>query len=205
MTSSLQLSDSEIAIINEISKVGGKNTSDALSKMTDQQLSVEISKSRMVEIEEIGGIMEGDGLAVAIYLKITGDLGGGIVLILPEKSALALVDILLKNSIGTTIRLDEMGQSALKETGNVLAGNYLASLADYLGLKLLESIPDITADTAESIMNALAIELSETTDEALIFKMRFVVAEEVVKGQMLMFFEADSAKKMLEALNKKNS
>ena len=97
-----------------------------------------------------------------------------------------------------------MGKSALKETGNIVAGNYLAALADYLGLKILESVPDLTTDNSEAILNALAIELSQTTEEALIFKMKFFLGAETVKGQLLMFFDLDSAKKVLETINIKS-
>lgn len=186
--------------LNHISEVAGRNASEALSKLTDQKLEVVIMGSEVVSIEDINDVLDADDVVTAVYLEIKGDLNGGIILAFPERSSLSLVDILLKKSDGETVSIDDMAKSVLKETGNILAGNYLAALSNYLKLNALESIPDITSDSAESIMNSLAIEISRHSFEALLFKMNFVVDKAVIKGQMIIFFDSDSAKKMIDAL-----
>jgi len=192
----------ELEKLNKISKLGSKSASDALSKMTNQDIAVHIAESRLIEVEKLSTVVDGDTLSVAVYLRIEGDIHGGVVLLLPEGSALALLDLLFKKEKGTHKKIDQEGESALKETGNILVGNYLAALADSLGFNLLESIPDITKDLANAIMNALAIELSENSNDAIIFDTQFEISGTDVSGQMIIFFDEDCGDQLVEALKK---
>jgi chemotaxis protein CheC len=203
MYTDLTISQQEADKLTAISELGGKKASEALSIMTNQELSVEISGTDIAKLEEISKSIGENDLVTAVFLKIQGDLNGGIILLFPEKSGLNMVDLLLKNQSGTTQKLDSMGISALKETGNILVGNYLTAMSNNLHLNVIGSVPDLATDMKDSIMNSIAVELSKNNArETMIFKMQFQVTDNSTSGQMLMFFDAASAEKMKSVISK---
>lgn len=199
----LELSAEDLRKMDNISTRGSASASEALSIMTDQELSVEISNTDIIDIEQIQKNIEANGIVTAVYLKIKGDLIGEIIFMFPESSGLSLVDMLFKRDPGTTLILDDMGESALKEVGNILAGNYLAALSNYLSINLLESVPDIASDMEESILNSIALELSQHTDETLVFEMKFNVSDDTTNGKMLIFLEDNSIQTLQKLLKDK--
>jgi chemotaxis protein CheC len=203
MYTDLTISQQEADKLTAISELGGEKASEALSIMTNQELSVEISGTDIAKLEEISKSIGENDLVTAVFLKIQGDLNGGIILLFPEKSGLNMVDLLLKNQSGTTQKLDSMGISALKETGNILVGNYLTAMSNNLHLNVIGSVPDLATDMKDSIMNSIAVELSKNNArETMIFKMQFQVTDNSTSGQMLMFFDAASAEKMKSVISK---
>ncbi|EKD63515.1 MAG: CheC, inhibitor of MCP methylation [uncultured bacterium] len=195
------ISKEDLKKMGEISEAGSKSASSALSVMTGQDIAIEISDPEIVQIEQLQKNSK-NGLVVSVLLKIEGELNGEMLLVLPESSAMKLVDILLRKKSQKTVKLDKLSESALREVGNILVGNYLSALSNALKMELLESVPDLVLDTRESIMNSLVVEISQHGYETIVFKMEFEVQKEEVKGEMFMFFNPQSIEKILEKIKK---
>ena len=191
------ISDKVLKLLSSVSEKGSANASKALSVMTGQDIAVDISEPELIQIEKLSQDSR-NGIVVSVLLKMEGEMEGEILLIFPEDSAMSLVDVLMKKKHGKTVKLDKMDESALKEVGNILAGNYLSSLSTELHLNLLESVPDLVVDTKASVMNSLAVEISQRSFEALVFRMEFEVGKDGIKGEMLMYIAEKSVAKITQ-------
>src|SRR5690606_32522548 len=95
---------------------------------------------------------------------------------------------------------DEMELSALQEIGNILAGSYLTSLADFAQLSLVPSVPALAIDMALAILSHGLIELGRSGDVALVIDTTFMYNTEQVKGHFFLIPDPPSFKTLFGAL-----
>src|SRR4051794_21079690 len=82
--------------------------------------------------DRVGGFEQ---VVIAVFLRVEGDAPGNMFFLIEEDSAKKLLRNLLALD-GSNEGYSEMEYSALAEIGNILAGSYLSSLADFTQLYL---------------------------------------------------------------------
>jgi len=197
------LNEKDIGLINEMSKKCSTDASQALSVMTGRELEVTIFDAQNMDTEQFSKQHGADEIAFTVYLEINGDISGGIALIFEQSSALKIAEILLNREEGSMKLLDDLGRSAIKETGNILAGNYLATLADILDIHVLESVPYMAQSTLNSALSTISVEMSKNADEALVLNMDIAISGSRATAQMLMFYDNASAEKLVKIIRSK--
>lgn len=121
-----------------ISRQGMDQAAEMLSRLLRQPVSVEVADVWMSDQQHSVSMATGDFLG--IYMGVSGDITGGLLLVLSESCAEWLSRQLLgTETIGDL--LQEPVSSTLKEVGNILSSSFLASLDDQLGLRALPSPP----------------------------------------------------------------
>jgi chemotaxis protein CheC len=139
-------------------------------------------------------------MVAGIYLPVTGDIKGAALLILPKETAFILSDLLVKRPPGTTRKLTPLDESALKEVGNIISGNYLTVLSDILQVKIVEHIPDFSFDMFGAIVDQIITKFAQKTENALVIEIEFVFKPETLKGYFLLLFEIEQFKAIGGAL-----
>ena len=86
----------------------------------------------LTSMEKVPGVIaaKDEELAAFITSSLQGDLRGRLCLILPSKSAETLVKMLLDRPIASLDLLNAMESSLLVETGNIMAGSFIAAMGD---------------------------------------------------------------------------
>lgn len=69
--------------------------------------------------------------------------------------------------------LSEMELSALSEIGNILAGSYLSSLADFTSLTMYPTVPALAMDMAGAILGYGLLQFGQMGDDALLIDTTF--------------------------------
>lgn len=196
---SLQPSDQDI--LKEIGNIGAGNASKALSDMTDQKIEVGFPTVKLEELDKIPEIIEKETeemIAVWLDVNLDGENRGmgRLLLLMNSKSALKLSDKLTSREIE---ELDSMGKSSLKETGNILSGSALTAITNFMDMRLIEGIPKLEEEPLEDIMSDVVFEISSEDEEALIFRTKFSVDEDI-SAYFLFVFRDGGKKLMLESL-----
>ena len=196
---SLQPSDQDI--LKEIGNIGAGNASKALSDMTDQKIEVGFPTVKLEELDKIPEIIEKETeemIAVWLDVNLDGeDKGmGRLLLLMNSESALKLSDKLTSREIE---ELDSMGKSSLKETGNILSGSALTAITNFMDMRLIEGIPKLEEEPLENIMSDIVFEISSEDNEALIFRTKFSVDEDI-SAYFLFVFRDGGKELMLESL-----
>jgi len=202
-----QISKQGIVQLEKMAQAGSKNASASLSRLIDQEMKVVSLAVRTLPVEKITEIIGSpEDMVTTIIMEIKGDVFGRLALIYPQKASFNVADLLAKRENGVTTRLSELDKSALKETGNIIAGAFLSAISDYLAVNMVESIPDIATDMLKSTIDfMLAGFAKKGTSEAVAFEIDFEMgtaeeAEGRVGAYFVLLLDVESVTKILEAL-----
>ena len=181
------LSPTQLDTLKEVSNVGMGHAATALSRMLKAKVGLRVPRIAMIDIGDIPELVGGAEAEVAgIRLAMNGPTRGTLLLVFPGDSARGLLTRLLGGRAAEP--LDEMGVSALKEVGNILASAYLVALGGMLGMPLLPSVPQLAWDMAGAVLDQILGELGETGERALLVETEFHGEEslpEVIRGPFL--------------------
>lgn len=163
-----------------VSAVGG------LSQMLGREISVSHIGTRRVALREAAGLFGGaDAPTAAIYLGMSGDATGHMVLVYPPAIAFQLVDLALGDAPGTANSLAEMERSVLGEIGNVMGSSFLNTVADVTGVSIRVSPPAVMLDMAGAVLDAALADVMVHGDEAVVVEMTFGTPDHEVRGTFL--------------------
>ena len=191
--------------LREVGHVGAQHAATALSKMIGQTVKAKLLAARMTSLDDLPELVgDRETMVSGIYLPVTGDISGSLLMVFPQKSALTLVDVLLKKKLGTTKKLSEMDKSALSEAGNILAGNCLTALSHVLEMHLVEHIPDSAHGMVGALIDNVAIAFGQKAERALIIQVELSTEAKIkVVGYFFLLFALKEAHAMLRTLRAK--
>ncbi|MGD0565937.1 MAG: chemotaxis protein CheC [Candidatus Goldiibacteriota bacterium] len=196
------LTDIQMDALKEVGNIGAGHAATALSQLIKKKIMISVPEVKVIKTQDIEHLLgEPNTLVAGIIMNVLGDISSKIVLLLTRESALSLVDMLLQKPVGSTKVLSEVGNSAIKETGNILAGAYMNSLNEFLGLMLLPSVPNLVFDIASAILSSLSDGFDGMSTHILSIETQFSEAnEQVIKGYLLLIPDVPSVKVLLETI-----
>jgi len=184
--------------LQEINKQAAINVSHALSKLIDSPVTVEVARAEIKNVDQLSPIIGKEEIVAGIYLPITGDVKGASLLIFPKETAFTLSDLLVKRKPGTTRKLTELDQSALKEVENIISGTYFTVMSNRLQIKLIQHIPSFSFDMFGAIISQIITKFAQETEEALIVEIEFIFKPITLKGYFLLLFRLEELQAVLE-------
>ncbi len=167
------LEESGIGLV-ELLQAGLKNVAQGLSDMVGRPISVAATHTETLPIGQLPEWLDNpEAEMVGVYLLIDGAIFGQVILIFSLGEALHLVDLLLGEPSGTTTELDELGRSALAETGNLATAYFLNEVASLTGTELRPSPPAVMVDMLGAIFNVISAPLAAVSDNLVIVEAEF--------------------------------
>ncbi|MCU6795356.1 MULTISPECIES: chemotaxis protein CheC [Paenibacillus] len=193
--------DFQLDVLKEVGNIGAGHAATALSRLLDKPVDMLVPKVRMVEFEEIADSVGGaERVVIAIFLRVEGETPGNLFFILSLESAKKL----LRNLVGIEVVDDEhytdMELSALSEIGNILAGSYLSSLADFTQLYMSPTVPALAIDMAGAILSYGLIQFGQMGDHALLIDTKFLDGNDEIEGHFFLIPDPESFNKIFIAL-----
>lgn len=193
------LSPLQLDALREVGNIGSGNAAVALSSMVDKKVMLSVPRASLVPLVQVSDLVGGAETTVAgVYLHVTGEASGSMLLLLEEESAFDLAKLMV--SADRSKPLTTMEQSALQETGSILAGSYLNALSQMTGLLLRPSVPGYALDMAGAIIDFILIEISQSEDHVLVIETQFDVEEHIIKGHLILFPDLGSLSILLGRL-----
>jgi chemotaxis protein CheC len=195
--------------LEKMARDGSEKASASLSSLIKKEISVQTIFAQALPLERIADTL-GDPteLVTTIMMDVSGGANGSILLIYPKQSALNIVDLLEKRPLGTTTELSVLDESALRESGNIISGSFLAALSDYLQINMVESVPDIATDMLKATIDlAISRFAYEQASEAIALEIDFAMgtkdrAAQGIKAHFVLFLDEISARKLFVKLKK---
>jgi chemotaxis protein CheC len=186
MSEQKALTPLQLDALREVGNIGSGNAAVALSSMVDKKVMLSVPNASLVPLVRVSDLVGGAETTVAgVYLHITGEASGSMLLLLEEASAFDLAKLMV--SADPQSPLTTMEQSALQETGSILAGSYLNALSQMTGLLLRPSVPGYALDMAGAIIDFILIEISQSEDHVLVIETQFDVEDQTIKGHLILF------------------
>lgn len=203
MSNFTNFDDFKMDVLREIGNIGAGNAATALSKLIQKDIDMKVPQVKVLTFDEIADFVGGaEALVVTVFLRVEGDCPSSMFFIVDYSSARNLLRQIIGMSQETEddVPLTEMEVSALHEIGNILAGSYLSSLADFTNLNLQPSVPALAIDMAGAILTYGLIELGNSGDFALTIDTAFFEGNQEVQGHFFLIPEPDSLEKLFSAL-----
>lgn len=193
------LNNIQLDAIREVGNVGAGHAATALSQMIGKKILITVPRVLCMPIEKTADLVGGpQSLVAGVTMHVLGDVSAKIVLMLPRQSALQLAGLLTRQESEERQVLTMMEHSAIKEAGNILAGAYLNALTEFLGLMLLQSVPQLVFDLADAVVAEISKGFPPMT-EIICIGTQFSEAENVIQGFFLLIPDQASLDVILKA------
>lgn len=161
---------------------------EALRKLTGRPVAVTISEARLLRRPEDFPRLDPELRIAAVYLPVTGRLRGAALLWFPFRTACALCELLTARIPGAKASGEAKGamaESALKEAGNIICGNYLSVLANRLHATAVPGLPHLARDMSGAVTEQVIAGLWVGAREPLLHvEIRLEIGREAVEGQL---------------------
>jgi len=164
------------------------------SKLSGSRAEVRVSNAKaMTSSEAIEKIRPPDEHTVAVYSELLAKDPGIAVLLIQRENALALVDLLNRQPVGTTGILKDIDRSAIKETLNILSNAYMTALANNIGIEVGLGVPNMVTSArinaiAQSALDAGAPGDSGADSTAFLFETIISITEYTVEANLFIIF-----------------
>ncbi|MEF3309759.1 chemotaxis protein CheC [Paenibacillus sp. GYB004] len=201
MTELGSIADYQLDVLKEIGNIGAGNAATALSKLLDKPVDMQVPQVNMLPFEDIIEVLGGsEQIVLAIFLRVTGEAPGNMFFILTQSSAKLLLQNLAGIEVEDEEQYSEMELSALNEIGNILAGSYLSSLADFTKLSMSPSVPSLAIDMLGAVISYGLMQYGEMGDKALFIDTKFFDGSDAVEGRFFLVPDPESFHKIFTAL-----
>lgn len=196
-----RLSLSQLDVLREMGTIGAGRAATALSELIAKKVEITVPEVSLIPIENVSNLLEErDKLFFVIDMEIIGDVSGRIFLLFsPDDGRILSGSLLGKPKENIDLR-DELMQSSLKESANILSGSYVSALADMTNLNILISSPSLAIDMVGAILDFIFIQIAQYSEDALIIKTNLKVSDVSLEGLFLFFPSSESLTKIFTAL-----
>jgi chemotaxis protein CheC len=201
---SIKLDDTQLDAIREVGNIGAGHAATALSQLIEKKIFIKVPQVLFLSLEEIITLVGGpQALIAGVTMHVLGDVSAKIVMVLPRTSAVQLATMLTKQQADERQILTALEHSAIKEVGNILAGAYLNALTEFLGLMLLQSVPQLVFDLAEAVVTEIAKGMPEDV-KVLCIETTFTEPNRIINGHFFLIPEKNSLEQILKAIRVKS-
>ncbi|MCG7376908.1 chemotaxis protein CheC [Paenibacillus sp. ACRSA] len=188
-------------VLKEVGNIGAGNAATALSQLLNRPIDMGVPTVQMLPFEEVSEKVGGDErIVVTVFLRVEGEAPGNLFFMMTPEAAKMLLNRLAGFDFREGFDFTDMEQSALSEIGNILAGSYLSSLADFTKLSMYPTVPGLAIDMAGAILSYGLLQFGEMGDAALLIDTSFFEGQDEVEGQFFLIPDPTSFAKIFESL-----
>jgi chemotaxis protein CheC len=157
------LSETQLDALRELANIASGTAATALSQMLAREVEINVPRAlALPPADAVDACGDPEQHVAGVVVGIQGDIDGMVLLLIPFEQAEILCGLL-----GVEAHT-EVGDSALREIGNILATSYLNGLGAMTGLELEPSPPHLHTDMLAAIVSSLLIGTAGADDLALV-------------------------------------
>jgi chemotaxis protein CheC len=131
------------------------------------------------------GLNLDDERLTMVILNLEGDIGGSMVLTFTEEDGRRLAASLLHCEPSESAEWNEMEQSALAETGNILGCAYINAITRLIDRELVPSVPYFVQDFGASVLEQALVAQACGRDTVVVCRTGFHCANENLSWRVL--------------------
>ena len=192
----------QLDALREVANIASGHAATALGQLTDRRIMITVPEFEAVAIDEIPTVLGYSGEPVVVVaMHLLGDMTGSLVFLMPEINARRLCTLLLSQPFGPGAKLDQLAQSTVTETGNILGGAYSSALGTILGGVVMLSVPTFGIEPPDQVL-AKHRAASEADDIGLCIETRLTMDgdDAAFGGHLVMLPNQGSLRSLLDAL-----
>ena len=183
------LNDLEVDALTELVNIGVSRAAASLRQMVGRQVVLSVPSIEVTSRQTAAALMAERevGPLVAVSQDFEGAFGGRALLIFPQANSLALVHAVTGEHLEAS-ELDDLEEEALKETGNVVLTNCLATMANVLQRPVEMSLPQLLhTDGASLFMHG-----ADGDGAVLFLYINFAISDRDIRGYIAVLMDVPS-------------
>jgi len=163
----------QLDALRELANIASGNAATALSQMLGREVGLSVPRVLALPVvDAVEACGSPDDPITSVVIPLEGDIDGLVLLLISTDGADVLCR-LLGVEAGS-----EIGDSALREIGNILGTSCLNALASMTGLNLGPCPPHLTTDMLGAIVSSLALSQAASADLVLVLDSELDIADE---------------------------
>jgi chemotaxis protein CheC len=163
----------QLDALRELANIASGNAATSLAQMLGREVDLNVPRVLALSLADaVEACGSPDDATTSVVIPLDGDIQGVVLLLIEPDGAAALCQ-LLGVEAGS-----EIGESALREIGNILGTSCLNALASMTGLHLEPCPPHLTTDMLGAIVSSLALAQEASTELVLVMDSELSVAGE---------------------------
>jgi chemotaxis protein CheC len=184
----------QLDALREVANIGAGHAATALSQMVGNRVMITVPRIQIMALEDVSSELdEPEQPIAAVLMHMLGDLTGRTLLVFPQRTAVRLAELMLRRPAGSSAGLGELEQSAIKEAGNILSGQYMNALSAFMGLMLLPSPPSLAVDMSAAVLTTAHLQFAPDHDYLFCVESEFLMDESGVRFRGLFLLVPDPA------------
>ena len=195
------LSRAALDALREVANIGAGHAATALSQITGQRIMISVPQINVTAIEDVPNqIGAAEEPVAAVAIRVEGDLTGLTLLVFPQPIAHRIASLMMGGR--PVSQLGAIEDSALKEAGNILSAAYLNALAEFLGMRILNSPPQLAVDMSDAVLSSTYVETSAGASHVFCVESEFQLQDDAapLRGFFLLLPDPPSLRAMLTAI-----
>ena len=193
----------QLDALREVANIGGGHAATALSQLTGSTIMITVPTIHITRLEDVPlQLGDGEEPVAAVLMHVMGDLTGRTLLVFPQHTALRMAQLVLHRP-GTASEFGPLEQSAIKEAGNILSGQYMNALSEFMGLMLLPSPPSLAVDMSAAVLTTAHLQFAPDRDYVFCVESEFLMDESQarLRGVFLLLPDPASLHAILRAIH----
>jgi chemotaxis protein CheC len=172
MSKEPRLTELQLDALRELANIASGHAATALAQMLGTEVDLSVPGAlALPRAQAIASYGSADGPVAAVVTPVEGDIEGVVLLLIPSGDAETLCRLL-----GVVPR-SEVGDSALREIGNILGASYLNALSAITGLELAPCPPRLSTDGPAAVFASLSDGPGDNSELVLVLDSVLHVAE----------------------------
>jgi chemotaxis protein CheC len=184
----------QLDALREVANIGAGHAATALSQMVGSRIMITVPRINIVALEDVPSQLEEPEQPIAaVLMHMLGDLTGRTLLVFPQPTAVRFAELMLRRAPGSSPGLGELEQSAIKEAGNILSGQYMNALSEFMGLMLLPSPPSLAVDMSSAVLMTAHLQFASEHEYVFCVESEFLMDESGARFRGLFLLLPDPA------------
>ncbi len=206
----IQLTETQRDALQEVGNIGAGNAANALAKMINQRVDIDIPSVQMLAIEKFAAdLVKKKEKYFISWSNITGTTRATVLVMFKAQDILNLAALILEDekkpkiSISKLNKMDDFPEdykSAIVELGHILGSHYTSAIGDLLNINLMTEVPDNSIDNGSHLVQILQDEVGMSKLYTLVILTSLTIKEYKVEGQFMFIPEKGTLKGLLDAL-----
>lgn len=191
----------QLDALGETGSIGAGHAATALSQMLGMPVDIDVPDLKVLPVAEVPTMLGGpETLAGAVYSRLLGDLGGGLLFVAERDALLRLSDLLRSRAPGTSKSLGPAEEATVTHAATVLIAAYLAAVARLTGLSALPGPAEFAFDMLGALLEGVTTQVGLKAENAILVLTRFSTPEMSVDAALFYLPDPDSLDVMLGRL-----
>lgn len=196
-----EMNELELDILKEIGSIGGGNAATAMSSMLNAKVNMSLPKVEILGFNEaLDYLGDPEELVAAIFVEMSGEVSGIMLLILTKEFADEVLFRMLGKVDSNFLELEEIDSSVLIETGNIVISSYITAMASLTGVNVELSVPQFAVNMIGGIMSTPISIMGQHSDRIMMITGEFKIDGKALDSEMLLLPDVESLNVLMKKL-----